>query len=299
MSCRYCAIKADRRDIREEEVYQAIELLLTSPHKEIELQFFGGEPLLRFDLIRKAVAYSQRRARSTNKKISYLLTTNGLLLDRKKLDYFKTLPLKILLSTDGTPATQRENRPLKRKNIYRSFRTPAEVIADLQKSKIDFFVNLVYSEKNLKDLPVNVAFLAHKGARKVQLSYAIGSRFKKKDARAVYSTLKGIFRAFTCIDFFGRRGEHEPILATPQITIDSNGEIYRGCALVLERKFPDLNKFFRIGSLKNIDSYSLLKRSQKEQVKFLLDHKKKIRPLFLNNLFFGLALKKLMSEGAR
>lgn len=296
MRCRYCAIKAARRDISEGEVRQAVDLLLTAPHKEVELQFFGGEPLLRFDLIRKAVAYAEQRARNTGKSASFLLTTNGLLLDQRKLDYFRKFPFRVLLSMDGTHATQAKNRPLKRNKERCAPGVLTDVLINLQKSKMDFFVNLVYSEKNFKELPDNVAFLVRSGARKIQLSYAIGSGFKEKDARDVYPVLSGIFRSFAGIVFFGRRGEHEPILATPQITVDSDGEIYRGCGLVLEKKYPDFNAFCRVGCLKNSGDYLSLTRTPEEQTEYLLDRKRKLPAVLFNNLTFGLALKELMSK---
>lgn len=296
MKCRYCSIETDRRDINEKEAYQAIDLLLTSPQNEVELQFFGGEPLLRFDLIQKAVGYAQKKARNAGKTISYLLTTNGLLLSPAKLAYLKKFRFRVLLSIDGMPATQARNRPLKKINNQRSLADPAETIALLRKKRIDFFVNLVFTKQGLAGLSRNVAYLVRKGAQKIQLSYAIGSTFKEMDARAVCSKIEHIFRDFKNTVFFGRFGEHEPIMATPQITVDSNADIYRGCALVLERRYPGFNRSCRVGSLKNITGYSALIKTHSEQTEFLLKNRKEVPTPLLDNLYFGLALKKFLSE---
>lgn len=299
MNCRYCAITTERQDIRKNNVYRAIDLLLTSPEKEVELQFFGGEPLLRFDLIQNAVLYAQQKARNAGKTISYLLTTNGLLLSPKRLAYLKKFRFRVLLSIDGTPATQSTNRPLRKGGGARSLTDPAGAITQLRNRRIDFFVNLVFTKKDLVHLFENVAFLVRKGAEQIQLSYAIGSHFQKKDAKRVGAKIKDIFRNFDDTVFFGRFGEHEPILATPQITVDSDGEIYRGCAMVLERKYPDFNRSCRVGSLKEVTDYSSLKKTHAEQIELLRKNKKSIPARLRNNLGFGLALKEHLSRGTK
>ena len=203
--------------------------------------------------------------------------------------------MTILLSLDGKPSTQTKYRPLKEKRRCGTSASLAKTLKDLQDRKMSFFVNLVYTEKNLKDLFENVAFLVKKGVRDIQLTYAIGSKLKEKDALSVHKILKKIFQTFPQVNFFGCYGENEPILATPQITVDSNGDIYRGCALVLEKNYPDFNGLCRVGTLDNITNFSVLQKTINEQTGFLLDSQHNIPLRLMNNLYFGLALKKSLS----
>ncbi|HAJ56647.1 MAG TPA: hypothetical protein DCL35_02630 [Candidatus Omnitrophica bacterium] len=295
MNCRYCGISSKSFDMRQETLYKSIDILFSAQHNDIELQFFGGEPLIRFDLINKAVSYSREKAENTKKEITFLLTTNGLLLNRKILDYFRALRATVLLSLDGAPAAHLKSRPLKNKNGPHAYESIMHALRGLQERKMDFFINLVYTEKNLKILFDNVSFLAANGIKKIKLSYAVGSKFKESDACAVYGTLEEIFHAFPALEFPGSCGENEPILATPQITVDSTGMVYRGCALVLEKKYPGFNRLMRVGPVKDAPDYKSLQRTAAQQTEFLLERKREIPAVLLDNLRFGQTLKELLS----
>ena len=122
MECSYCSIDRSRPDMPEDVLFKSIDLLLTSPLEEVELQFFGGEPLLRWDLIKKGINYAQRKSQQKNKKIKYLLTTNGLLLDEEKTSFLKKYKITVMFSLDGDEKTQLQNRPLiNQKNTPRNY----------------------------------------------------------------------------------------------------------------------------------------------------------------------------------
>lgn len=63
------------------------------------ISFYGGEPLLEFDLIKKCVAYAD--SRSEGRKVSYNFTTNGTLLTEDKIEFLEKHDFAILVSLDG------------------------------------------------------------------------------------------------------------------------------------------------------------------------------------------------------
>lgn len=63
------------------------------------ISFYGGEPLLEFELIKKCVAYADSRAEG--RKVSYNFTTNGTLLTEEKYEYLVEHDFAILVSLDG------------------------------------------------------------------------------------------------------------------------------------------------------------------------------------------------------
>lgn len=83
----------------------SIDLLLASRKPETTLSFYGGEPLLQFDLIRRAVAYvrSKRRKRP---RIRYSTITNGTLLRDEVIDFLADHEFHLRISFDGIPAMQ-------------------------------------------------------------------------------------------------------------------------------------------------------------------------------------------------
>lgn len=80
-----------------------------SAGKDFHLTFYGGEPLLNFDLIRQCVEYLQ--SKKMNDNIFYSLTTNLTLLTEDKAKYFASIPnFSIVCSLDGDRQTHDENR---------------------------------------------------------------------------------------------------------------------------------------------------------------------------------------------
>jgi uncharacterized protein len=76
--------------------------------KEFKISFYGGEPLLRFDTIKKIVFYSRKLFRNWNLK--FLITTNGTLINDEIIDFFISNDFKVLISLDGP----RKNHDAKR-----------------------------------------------------------------------------------------------------------------------------------------------------------------------------------------
>ncbi len=82
---------------------------------DIYISFYGGEPLMAFDLMRKAVAYTREKCAKASTHINphFSVTTNGLLLDDEVIDFIVENDLQVVLSFDGPREVQNRNRPLK------------------------------------------------------------------------------------------------------------------------------------------------------------------------------------------
>ena len=82
---------------------QALDFLLA--HSEgrtnLEVDFFGGEPLLNFDVVRQLVAYARSREKECGKRFRFTLTTNGLLIDDDVIDFANREMSNVVLSLDG------------------------------------------------------------------------------------------------------------------------------------------------------------------------------------------------------
>ncbi|MGO0123450.1 thioether cross-link-forming SCIFF peptide maturase [Desulfothermobacter acidiphilus] len=83
----------------------AVDFLLESsgPRREVELDFFGGEPLLNFPVVQETIRYGKRRARERGKRISFTLTTNAVLLDEVRERFLLQEEVNLVLSVDGRP----------------------------------------------------------------------------------------------------------------------------------------------------------------------------------------------------
>src|SRR5688572_17256335 len=101
LRCAYCyqSDKKNRR-IEWEIVRAALDRLLASRHAKVKVLFIGGEPLLEFPMIERAVAYlEQHRRRGTT--IRYATITNGVLLGDQHLQFFVDHDFHVQVSFDG------------------------------------------------------------------------------------------------------------------------------------------------------------------------------------------------------
>ena len=75
----------------------------------ITIGFFGGEPLLCYDLIKRIIDYSNKNIKN-NGSIKFSITTNGLLLNKDRLEYLKSQNVDLCISIDGNEEIHNLNR---------------------------------------------------------------------------------------------------------------------------------------------------------------------------------------------
>lgn len=73
--------------------------------RNLEVDFFGGEPLLNFQVVKDLVAYGKKKAAKWNKNMRFTITTNGTLLNEENMDYINENMENIVLSVDGNKET--------------------------------------------------------------------------------------------------------------------------------------------------------------------------------------------------
>lgn len=81
--------------------------------KKLSISFFGGEPLLNFNLMKEVVEYALKRGKESSKEFNFCLTTNALLLDDEKITFLKEHKIIPLVSFDGPKELQDTQRPFK------------------------------------------------------------------------------------------------------------------------------------------------------------------------------------------
>ena len=82
---------------------KAIDFLLekSGNRENLELDFFGGEPLMNFDVVKEIVEYARMREKEYGKNFRFTVTTNGLLLTDDKIDFINKEMSNVVLSIDG------------------------------------------------------------------------------------------------------------------------------------------------------------------------------------------------------
>ncbi len=108
LRCEYCfAAKGDFGTGRElmslDTGKNAIDFLIqnSGTRHNLELDFFGGEPLMNFDVVKEIVKYARSIEKQYNKNFRFTITTNGLLLDDDKINFINEEMSNVVLSLDG------------------------------------------------------------------------------------------------------------------------------------------------------------------------------------------------------
>lgn len=118
LKCRYCfagegEYHGNRGLMSLEVAKQSVDFIIeNSKHrKNIEIDFFGGEPLMNWDVVKKTVEYAREREKETGKNFRFTMTTNGVLLNDEIIDYLNENMYNVVLSLDGRKEVNDYMRP--------------------------------------------------------------------------------------------------------------------------------------------------------------------------------------------
>ena len=108
LNCSYCFASqgkyhGDRAVMSYEVGKRALDFLVenSGTRHNLEVDFFGGEPLMNFDVVKKLVAYAREIEKKHNKNFRFTLTTNGVLIDDDVIDFANREMSNVVLSLDG------------------------------------------------------------------------------------------------------------------------------------------------------------------------------------------------------
>jgi uncharacterized protein len=106
--CAYCFasqgdFKGDRSLMPLEVGKKALDLLIekSGSRRNLEVDFFGGEPLMNLDVVKELVKYGRSLEAANNKHFRFTITTNGVLLNDDSIDYINETMDNVVLSLDG------------------------------------------------------------------------------------------------------------------------------------------------------------------------------------------------------
>ncbi|MGO1818484.1 MAG: thioether cross-link-forming SCIFF peptide maturase [Senegalia sp. (in: firmicutes)] len=156
LRCEYCF--ASQGDFNGEKAFMSLEtgkkaldfLVKNSKNRRnLEVDFFGGEPLMNFDVVKELVYYGRKIEKENNKNFRFTITTNGLLLDQEKMDFINEHMSNVVLSLDG----RREVNDNMRKTIngQGSYDLIVPKFLDMANSRNgkDYYLRGTFTSKNL------------------------------------------------------------------------------------------------------------------------------------------------------
>ncbi|MBR4943136.1 MAG: thioether cross-link-forming SCIFF peptide maturase [Clostridia bacterium] len=173
--CRYCfaddgAYHSKREMMSFETAKAAVDFLIANSGKRkvLEMDFFGGEPLMNFDVLKQTVAYAKEEGAKAGKKFLFTTTTNALLLNDDIIRFFNEEMENVVLSLDG----RKEVHDAIRKTV--NGKGTFDLIIDKIKKFISlrgdksYYVRGTFTAKNL-DFGKDVLFIAEQGVDSISM----------------------------------------------------------------------------------------------------------------------------------
>lgn len=192
LRCAYCFAGTGpfggSRELMSVEVGRAaLDFLVQSSgtRRNLEVDFFGGEPLLNFEVLQQLVDYGHSLELSHNKQFRFTVTTNATLLTQSVQDYLNQEQIAVVLSLDGRQSVNDRTRPFAGgRGSYQA------IVGDMQqfaasRDHENYYVRGTYTRYNL-DFASDVAHMADLGFRHLSMEPVVGSpsepyTFKQED----------------------------------------------------------------------------------------------------------------------
>ena len=181
LACKYCFAEEGeyhgRRALMSFEVgKKALDFLIANSGNRINLEvdFFGGEPLMNWNVVKQLVEYGRSQEKEHNKKFRFTLTTNGVLLNDEIMEFCNKEMSNVVLSLDGRPEVNDRMRPFRNgKGSYELIVPKFQKFAKSRGEK-DYFVRGTFTRNNL-DFGNDVLHYADLGFEKLSMEPVVAA----------------------------------------------------------------------------------------------------------------------------
>ena len=164
--------------------------------KNLEMDFFGGEPLMNWNVVKETVRYARSLEKKYNKNFRFTLTTNGILLDDEKINFINEEIYDVVLSLDGRKEINDRYRITKTKNGSYDIVVPKFQKLISRRGNKSYYVRGTYTKDNL-DFVKDVKHLYNLGFKNISMEPVLcDKKFKssinEKDIERVLSEYENL-----------------------------------------------------------------------------------------------------------
>ena len=262
LDCSYCSIFKKDKFIEKKIAFKAINLYLNllGNTNQGKIKIFGGEPLLKTDLLKEIISHIRQK----NSQIIIELSTNGILLEDAILNWLKRNKVNLALSLDGDEKTQLLNRKGTSPIIYQ------KIISLIKKLPSDAIINTVIAPNTVDRFFQNFLYLYNLGVRRFNFLPAAFLSWS-------YQTLKLLENQLNLVYFFSKSHpeiyiknidiNNDLFFFNTGIVVDCKGDIFFSNAIML-KEFQTDRENLKIGNINNANILELLKQlDSQEEIK--------------------------------
>ena len=197
LACKYCFAEEGeyhgRRALMSYEVgKKALDFLIANSgnRRNLEVDFFGGEPLMNWQVVKDLVAYGREQEKIHNKNFRFTLTTNGVLLNDEVQEFVNKEMDNVVLSLDGRKEVNDKMRPFRNgKGSYDLIVPKFKKLAD-SRNQQKYYVRGTFTRENL-DFSRDVLHFADLGFEQISIEPVVGEdsdfySIKKEDLPQIF-----------------------------------------------------------------------------------------------------------------
>jgi len=181
LRCKYCFasqgdFKGERSLMSLEVGKRALEFLIENSgnRRNLEVDFFGGEPLMNFDVVKELVYYGRELEKNYNKHFRFTITTNGVLLDDDKMDFINEHMDNVVLSLDGRKSVNDTMRKtVNGQGSYDIIVSKFKELINRRKDK-DYYIRGTFTSYNL-DFSQDALHFYNEGFKKISIEPVVTS----------------------------------------------------------------------------------------------------------------------------
>lgn len=175
LACRYCFAEEGeyhgRRELMTFEIGKAaLDFLIANSgnRRNLEVDFFGGEPLMNFEVVKQLVVYGREQEKLHDKIFRFTLTTNGVLLNEDIMEFANREMANVVLSIDGRREVNDRMRPFRKgTGSYQLIVPKFQKLAELR-NQDKYYVRGTFTRNNL-DFSKDVLHLADLGFKQISV----------------------------------------------------------------------------------------------------------------------------------
>ena len=206
LACQYCFAEEGeyhgRRALMSFEVgKKALDFLIANSgnRRNLEVDFFGGEPLMNWQVVKDLVAYGREQEKLHDKNFRFTLTTNGVLLNDEIMEFCNKEMANVVLSIDGRKEVHDKMRPFRKGAgsydlIVPKFQKFAE-----SRHQDKYYVRGTFTHYN-PDFTADVLHLADLGFKQISIEPVVGEdsdfySIKKEDLPKIFEEYDALAKA--------------------------------------------------------------------------------------------------------
>lgn len=163
---------------------KAIDFLIekSATRRNLEVDFFGGEPLLNFDVVKEIVLYALERQKESGKNFRFTITTNAVLLKDEHMKFINEYMGNVVLSIDGRPEVNDRMRVrVDGRGTYKDILPKIKEMAD-SRDQNNYYVRGTFTHENL-DFSKDVLHMADLGFKQISVEPVVAAMDSGFDIR--------------------------------------------------------------------------------------------------------------------